>query len=1090
MVTKPVKILAITSCPLVDRNKKPLRLMSVTRARRLLRNSLKASQIPARVRFVAQALPFLLERENQFDILYYFGAGKDSGAVYLEDEAGKADIVYFSRFAEFLGLAETAKLIIVAGQGSEWVAARIHNRDIPVVAITGEEINERSAGLFNQSFLRALTGGKTLHESFTQGVETVGRDSEIGDPAGKNDLLSGRFLLFASQKRRWERLFPEGEGEYREELDRGGCCHLPHLTGHFVGRQREIQELLESIQKHKITVLSGPAGSGKTELVKAAGWYIQERGDFDEGIFWASSRQDEVRYHFKGLKSLFDSILLARTGEPAEHLSFEKKHEETRKILDSGGTLLVLNNLEVIDKDGDFLRFLTELPPSSRLLIASTHDLPGRLANNIRVGPLTVDACRELFLKVWERNGLYQEYPQEPSRLSRCAERCHQLLSGDTRALELTAGRIISQGAEKVWEELNELNQDEEVKKDLFMQEVGVRTAAEKEASLKKLEEKLEEEKEMAIREVAEKAAGRLEEVREEISEKAAGRLKKAKKAIAGIAADKLESDKKSISEQTAEKLAKVIQEIEEQALEKLAASREEIEAGNASKLAIADKLLVKKKIAQKKARAIKEAKHEAAREEAGKIEALDKEFEEQVVEKLKSTEKDLNKLEENEQKEAARKLAELELTEITAVEEEFADKLEEEIWKAGRWEAVKKEAALKKFEDTARGDTEPEPTILDLSFNDLTEPQEKLFLGLSLFFGPADIEAIREVLVIDDPVDSLEVLLRRSLIVKEGDYYFLLPEVREFARNKLEELEINLEAVHKNAVLFYKLFITGHPLPSHDEKSRLSPQIGETPLRSFPGKKQTGLNVLYLFDHLQVLAERYHDRSAWEETVRFALCLEESLFEANYWNLAQEVLEKGLAAAGKLPDPEGEARLLNRQGKRHLTKGRTEQAGHDFQKALAAYTDSGDKQGQGELLSGLGDLALSDEEGASKALEIYRKTLLINEELDNPAGQAENWEKIGTACLALGRLDEALNAFLTSQKLLESMGDLPGQARSWQLIGLAYETVKDWKSAIHYLEKAFTAWSQADLPEERESASEDLKRLYRSLEESPQEEP
>ncbi|MFQ5645811.1 MAG: radical SAM/SPASM domain-containing protein [bacterium] len=36
---------------------------------------------------------------------------------------------------------------------------------------------------------------------------------------------------------------------------------------------------------------------------------------------------------------------------------------------------------------------------------------------------------------------------------------------------------------------------------------------------------------------------------------------------------------------------------------------------------------------------------------------------------------------------------------------------------------------------------------------------------------------------------------------------------------------------------LYAKLFLTGHPSPPHDEKSRLSPKIGETPFRDFHGK-------------------------------------------------------------------------------------------------------------------------------------------------------------------------------------------------------------------------------------------------------------
>src|SRR5204862_2518073 len=61
--------------------------------------------------------------------------------------------------------------------------------------------------------------------------------------------------------------------------------NLPHPVSSFVGREREVEEMVAIVRDGaRMVTLSGPGGTGKTRLaIEAAGEVV---GDFAAGVFW------------------------------------------------------------------------------------------------------------------------------------------------------------------------------------------------------------------------------------------------------------------------------------------------------------------------------------------------------------------------------------------------------------------------------------------------------------------------------------------------------------------------------------------------------------------------------------------------------------------------------------------------------------------------------------------------------------------------------------------------------------------------------------------------------------------------------------
>jgi predicted ATPase len=101
---------------------------------------------------------------------------------------------------------------------------------------------------------------------------------------------------------------------------------------------------------------------------------------------------------------------------------------------------------------------------------------------------------------------------------------------------------------------------------------------------------------------------------------------------------------------------------------------------------------------------------------------------------------------------------------------------------------------------------------------HDLLSPEEqRLFAHLAVFTGEATLETAEAIC--DAELDALQSLVERSLVRQTQDRFWMLQTIREYARERLEELEEVAELLRRHAVHFLELAErTGPELKGHHE--------------------------------------------------------------------------------------------------------------------------------------------------------------------------------------------------------------------------------------------------------------------------------
>src|SRR5581483_8478610 len=154
--------------------------------------------------------------------------------------------------------------------------------------------------------------------------------------------------------------------------------NLPHPASSFVGREREVGEVVTALHGARLVTLTGPGGSGKTRLsIEAAAELV---GDFKAGVFWV------------GLATLHDPSLVVDTiakslgakGGLAEHVGDREM-------------LLLLDNFEQVVEAAPELSQVLEACPNLRLLVTSRELLRIQGEVEYPVLPLAEPDAVELF---------------------------------------------------------------------------------------------------------------------------------------------------------------------------------------------------------------------------------------------------------------------------------------------------------------------------------------------------------------------------------------------------------------------------------------------------------------------------------------------------------------------------------------------------------------------------------------------------------------------------------------------------------------------------------------------------------------------
>jgi len=212
-----------------------------------------------------------------------------------------------------------------------------------------------------------------------------------------------------------ERLYQLGESEF-PPLKSLYRTNLPVPATPFLGRERELGEVLDLLADARLLTLTGPGGTGKTRLALQAAAEASDR--YPDGVFWVP------------LTPLHDSNLVLETAAQALGAA-----DGLAEHIGDGTLLLLLDNFEHVVAAADGLAELLATCPKLQLLVTSRELLRVPPEQAYPVPPLGPDDGNELFLA--RAHAVDPEFAVSAAVPELCA-RLEQL----PLALELAAARV------------------------------------------------------------------------------------------------------------------------------------------------------------------------------------------------------------------------------------------------------------------------------------------------------------------------------------------------------------------------------------------------------------------------------------------------------------------------------------------------------------------------------------------------------------------------------------------------------------------------------------------------------------------------
>jgi predicted ATPase/class 3 adenylate cyclase len=150
-----------------------------------------------------------------------------------------------------------------------------------------------------------------------------------------------------------ERIYQLGHDEH-PPLKSLNQTNLPVQPTPLIGRERELDELLELLRSHRLVTLTGPGGSGKTRLALQAAAELV--GEFPEGVWFVS------------LGPIRDQELVLPTIAQTLGVTQARALEED---LERKKALLLLDNFEQLLEAGPQLAALLKRAPALKMVVTS-----------------------------------------------------------------------------------------------------------------------------------------------------------------------------------------------------------------------------------------------------------------------------------------------------------------------------------------------------------------------------------------------------------------------------------------------------------------------------------------------------------------------------------------------------------------------------------------------------------------------------------------------------------------------------------------------------------------------------------------------
>jgi tetratricopeptide (TPR) repeat protein len=394
----------------------------------------------------AEAVGALLARRDRprFQVLHFLGHGyrptdPTAGRLCFESTSGLAREVDALTLAAVLnptGEGEFAFAILSACFSQSLVPALLVAGIRRMIVIDQQTpVREYAAVCFCSRFYQVVLTGSSVENAFRAGINALISDEKLSAEVGLAE--AAKFKLLPEEADWSVRLAESSAGDSVRiaHLPRPDAPAFRQRPAHFVGRNRDLATLLQSLEERRGLLIKGVSGVGKSELAReAAHWLVARRRVDPAAVLFvpllAAQSADQARRAIArelGLRlDLPDDDALA-DAELAKTLP-----RRALLILDEAENLIAQGGLAV----RTCLETLLQAPSRPRILITSQSDLGSTHFRVLPLERLTPPAALELFVQA------VQEERRPP--LLKAAERelleLLEIVDRIPRAIVLTAG--------------------------------------------------------------------------------------------------------------------------------------------------------------------------------------------------------------------------------------------------------------------------------------------------------------------------------------------------------------------------------------------------------------------------------------------------------------------------------------------------------------------------------------------------------------------------------------------------------------------------------------------------------------------------
>jgi tetratricopeptide (TPR) repeat protein len=298
-------------------------------------------------------------------------AGSGEGLLAFEQPGGGADNVPASKMAAALAQGKVPVVVLNACQSGAVgkqleasVATALLKAGCAAVVAMAYSVYAIAAAEFMAAFYETVFAGASVGQAVGAGRRRLfERD---GRPSPKGDMPLADWLVPVHYMRREVR-FPDARtarpaqvlsldaalDQIRAAPDEPAAVQDPlAAVGAFTGRDDLFYQLEYAARLQKVVVLSGPGGTGKTELAKGFARWWRDTGGVDDPRFvlWHSFEPGVATF---GLDGVISSLGLAVFGADFARLGADQQLGQVKRLLAQLRVLLVWDNFESVKEMPD-----------------------------------------------------------------------------------------------------------------------------------------------------------------------------------------------------------------------------------------------------------------------------------------------------------------------------------------------------------------------------------------------------------------------------------------------------------------------------------------------------------------------------------------------------------------------------------------------------------------------------------------------------------------------------------------------------------------------------------------------------------------